>query len=239
MLFDTVGSKMPPCRILLCGLVPDLHKMIYQTKRSNECWIFFCVFRRLPFLLYFVYMPKRIHHHVPHDETSEIIFRIEGYDDIFSDFDVRPYSKRAISVDFLDEVKRASRDKYDDGVTLTICVPKKRHASREVTIKERLSSHFKRHYKLLLQEKRRVMTIGFAMVVMGIFSMIAATFILFKDPSENLLLSFFVVFLEPAAWFLLWEGMDLIIFHSKKRNVELDFYKKMSHTQGHICFKTC
>ena len=164
-------------------------------------------------------MPKRIHHHVPHDETSEIIFRIEGYDDIFSDFDVRPYSKRAISVDFLDEVKRAARDKYDDGITLTICVPKKRHGSREVTIKERLSSHFKRHYKLLLQEKRRVMTIGFAMVVMGMLSMIAATFIIFRI-LQKIYSSHFCCLWNPRPGFC-WGGHGFDHLPFKKRNVEL------------------
>ena len=77
------------------------------------------------------------------------------------------------------------------------------------------------------------------MVMLGILCMIAATLIVFKDPSQNLLLSFLVIFLEPAAWFLLWEGMDQIIFNSKDINPELEFYKKMASSNMHICFKTC
>ena len=39
------------------------------------------------------------------EEKAEVGLRLEKYDDIFSDFDVRPYSARALSVDFLEEIK--------------------------------------------------------------------------------------------------------------------------------------
>jgi hypothetical protein len=172
-------------------------------------------------------------------ETSEISLRLEQYDDIFSDFDIRPYSKRALSVDFLDEIKRASYDKNEGEIELTLHAPEKeRNEAHELVIKERLAAHFKRHYAMLLKEKRHVMQLGISMVVMGVIFMIAATFIVFEDPTQNLLLSFLVVFLEPAAWFLLWEGMDQIIFNSKNINPDLDFYRKMSDERAHVSFKS-
>ncbi len=76
------------------------------------------------------------------------------------------------------------------------------------------------------------------MVIMGILSMIAATYVVFKDPSRNPLLSFLVVFLEPAAWFLLWEGMDQILFYSKNINPDLEFYRRMVSSNGNIHFKS-
>lgn len=171
-------------------------------------------------------------------ETAEISLKLERYDDIFSDFDIRPYSSRALSVDFLDEIKRASCDKRDEGIELVLYVPaKERSESREATIKERLAAHFKRHYRLLMEEKRRIIRLGTSMVTLGILCMIAAAFIVFGDPTRSLLLSFLVVFLEPAAWFLLWEGMDQIIFNSKGINPDLHFYKKMSDSRGHTHFK--
>ena len=74
------------------------------------------------------------------------------------------------------------------------------------------------------------------MVALGIIAMVVATFVVFQDPSQNLMLSFLVVFLEPAAWFLLWEGMDQIIFNSKKINTELYFYRKMFNSHRRINF---
>ena len=165
---------------------------------------------------------------------------LEKYTDIFSDFDIRPYSKRALSIDFLDEVRRTISDKTDEeGIEIILNMPEKeRNESHETVIKERLAAHFGRQYKSLLKEKLRVLRLGGSMVIFGIISMILATLIIFKDPSKNLLLSFLVVFLEPAAWFLLWEGMDQIIFHSKKINPDLNFYKKMSDSRAHVHFKS-
>ena len=179
------------------------------------------------------------HRLYPETETSEVGLRLDSYDDIFSDFDIRPYSGRALSVDFLEEIKRATRDKNGNAIELVLNVPEgKRSEFHETTIKERLTAHFGRHHRLLLEERNRVIGIGGSMVVMGILCMVAATFITFKDPSESLFLSFLIVFLEPAAWFLLWEGMDQIIFNSKNRTPELEFYRKMSDPNRHISFKS-
>lgn len=177
----------------------------------------------------------------PHfEETQALFLKLEKYTDIFSSFDIRPYSKRALSVDFLDEVKRSVSDrKEDEGVEIILNMPEgERNEAHETMIKERLATHFKRHYHLVLKEKLRILKLGIGMVILGVISMIAATFIIFEDPTHNLTLSFLVVFLEPAAWFLLWEGMDLIIFNSKKLNPDLSFYRRMSHSQTHVHFQS-
>ncbi len=172
------------------------------------------------------------------DELPEISLRLEHYDDIFSDFDMRPYSRRALSIDFLGEIKRASHDKSGH-VELVLYVPEKdRSESHETTIRERLFAHFKKHHHLLAQDRSRILRFGLSMVTLGIISMVGAALIHFHSDKENLLTSFLLVFLEPAAWFLLWEGMDQIIFESKRINPELIFYRKMSSTHGHIHFKS-
>lgn len=171
-------------------------------------------------------------------ETQEISLKLEHYDDIFSDFDMRTYSSRALSVDFLDEIKRASKDKSKDGVELILHVPMAlRDEFQEKTIVERITAHFAKHFGLLQKEKHSVMRLGISMVVLGIICMILATMVVFRDPTHDAILSFLVVFLEPAAWFLLWEGMDQIIFHSKNINPELEFYRKMSNSHSHVSFK--
>ena len=169
-------------------------------------------------------------------ETQAIYLRLGQYKDIFSDFDIRPYSVRALSVDFLDEIKRASSGMGGDGVEIIFHI-KERNEQIEETIKERLAAHFERHFKLLLNEKHKVVGMGLVMVLLGVVSMIAATLILFGDTTKDMLTSFLIVFLEPAAWFLLWEGMDQVIFNSKKINPELNFYRKMSRSHKHIHFR--
>ncbi|OHA90830.1 MAG: hypothetical protein A3F53_00205 [Candidatus Zambryskibacteria bacterium RIFCSPHIGHO2_12_FULL_48_10] len=171
--------------------------------------------------------------------TQEISLKLEHYDDIFSDFDMRPYSKRALSVDFVDEIRRASLDKSESGIDLSISVPADaRSESHEVTIKERLAGHFEKHYGLVLKEKRKTMGQGVLMVVLGVISMILATFILSGSAEGDMLKSFLVVFLEPASWFLLWEGSDLLLFTSREINPELGFYGKMFASRENIHFKS-
>lgn len=184
-------------------------------------------------------MKKRLHKHHKHNENQQISIRLEQFDDIFSDFDMRDYSKRALSVDFLDEIRRASVDKEESGIELALFVPEnERNEADEANISERLKAHFERHYNLTLREKMKTLGRGWLMVVLGVIAMLAATYIVSEDPTSNLFLSFLVVFLEPAAWFLLWEGMDQIIFSSKEINPELTFYKKMARTPHAVCFNS-
>jgi len=172
-------------------------------------------------------------------ETEEIYIRLDHYDDIFSDFDMRPYSDRALSIDFLDEIKRAVSGKNGNSIELVLHAPEKnRDEAQEKNIQSRLAAHFARHYRLLSKEKNHVLKLGIGMVVLGILCMILVTFVVFKDPTHSMFLSFLVVFLEPAAWFLLWEGMDQIVFHSKNINPELHFYRKMADSQQSIHFRS-
>ena len=171
-------------------------------------------------------------------ETSEISLRLEQYSDIFSDFDIRPYSKRALSVDFLDEVKRATSDMNEDEIEIVLHIPEKERKEYEETlIKERLGAHFKRHYHLLQADKKKILKTGVGMVVLGVISMIIAAFLYSRDDG-SFFSSFLIIFFEPAAWFLWWEGLDQIVFNSKKINPSLSFYRKMTNAHKHIYFKS-
>jgi hypothetical protein len=172
-------------------------------------------------------------------EAQEIYLKLEKYDDIFSDFDIRPYSKRALSSDFLEEIKRATIDKTNEGINLIFHVSENlRNETQEVIIQTRLIEHFNKHQKILTKEKSKVLKMGWSMTFFGFLFMIIATYIMFKNPSEDLVSSFLIVFLEPAAWFLVWEGMEQVIFGSKKSKSDLEFYTKMSDSRGSIVFKT-
>jgi hypothetical protein len=171
-------------------------------------------------------------------ETREIVIKLDHYDDIFSDFDMRSYDKRALSSDLLDELKRAAIGKDDEGIEMIFNVPKsERHEDNENIIRERLKAHFARHFDSLMKDKRKLLKGGIIMIILGVISMIAATLVLSKH-SDALWSSFLIIFLEPAAWFLLWEGADQLLFNSKNINQELDFYRKMADSRGHIDFRS-
>jgi hypothetical protein len=106
-------------------------------------------------------------------------FSRDDYEDIFSDFDTRPFAERMLSDDFLYELKRASLDKDEVGLNPVLLVPKqKRFAGQEPLIKDRLRDHFKRHRRRIEEKIRRERKTGVKMIALGIFFMFVATYIL-------------------------------------------------------------
>jgi hypothetical protein len=161
-------------------------------------------------------------------KKSTICLWIESYDDIFSDFDHRPYYERALSQDFLEEARRASRDKEETTIGLNFLMDRsKRSAHDEETIKRRLHEHFRNHYTNFLEEKKGHITKGVSFALSGTAMMFIAAYFLFYF-SDNLMFNFLIVIMEPGGWFLFWEGLRIAIFESKNLNPQVEFYKKMS-----------
>ncbi|MBI5066204.1 hypothetical protein HZA97_08265 [Candidatus Woesearchaeota archaeon] len=162
-------------------------------------------------------------------QLSNISLWIDDYNDIFSDFDPRPYSERALSVDFLDEANRATRDKPSGQIMLKLLVPEsKRKTEDEVIIKKRLKEHFKKRHKIGQEDVKKVIKHGAIFAFIGLVLMMTAAYIIFKHAEVNLLTSFLIVFLEPAGWFFFWEGLAMIMFESKKVSPNIEFNEKMS-----------
>lgn len=155
---------------------------------------------------------------------------LESYNDIFSDFDPRGYSEKALSDDFLLECKRAARDKDPEmGFELRILLPKnKRNLSDESRIKQRLKLHFHKHFKEKHDEIKSIKREGISWIVIGLVFIFLATIIYaYKGFIFNLL---FVIF-EPAGWFTLWSGLDKIFITARGKKSELDFYRKMANAK--------
>jgi hypothetical protein len=162
-------------------------------------------------------------------DLSEILLVISGYNDIFSYFDPRPYSEKALSIDFLSEVKRASIDKDAEGISIRFLMPdRKRSRSEEEVIQKRLRAHFNRHFDSLKSEYDLFVRKGLLFIIFGIIIMFLATFIIFQYHETEIFTTFLVVLLEPGGWFLFWEGLNMVLFEPKKLRPDLNFYHKMS-----------
>lgn len=162
-------------------------------------------------------------------QMSQISLWLDNYDDIFSDFDPRPYSQRALSDDFLSEAKKVSRETKHGKVQLKLLVPSdKRDAGHESVIKRRLRERFKEKFESFQKQKRDIIKQGVFFIIVGIIVMIVATFLIFEYEEKSMFVSFLIVLLEPAGWFLFWEGSNLIVFESKEQKSNLEFYKKMA-----------
>lgn len=163
---------------------------------------------------------------------SEIGLILDHYDDIFSDFDPRPYSVRALSDDFLFEAKKASRDKPMGSIELKFLVPQDhRNTKLENIIRKRLRQHFMKHVHMLRKEKRDIFHKGLLFVLFGTIVMFGAALLHFYSAEKSLPTSFLLIILEPAGWFLFWEGLHLIVFRSKRLTNDLRFYEKMEQAE--------
>jgi|SRR3989344_6968910 len=168
-------------------------------------------------------------------QMSEISLVLDCYDDIFSDFDPRPYFERSLSVDLLEETERASIDKPYGELDLNFLIPlKQRDLTQESMIKKRLKEHFKKHLLSSEKEKGSIIKKGIIFTFFGVIFMFLATFSLYYFKEKSMIASFFTILFEPASWFLFWEGLNQILFESKKISPKLVFYRKMQRCTIHF-----
>lgn len=170
---------------------------------------------------------KRFKH--AYESAEDIPLILDSYEDIFSDFDPRPYSEKALSNDFLLECKKASVDKKER-INLKLFVPKqKRNSLDEVKIKKRMMEHFRKHLRMKKGEISKIKLHGFNWLVVGSFMMLIAAFLLnYKGPFWFNLL---ITLVQPAGWFFMWEGLGKIFITSKEKIPDYIFYKKMSNVR--------
>lgn len=161
---------------------------------------------------------------------------IDSYSDIFSDFDPRPFSERAVSDDFIMQVKRVSRESSVKVNILKLLVPEGTQKDEyEKVIRKRLQSYFQNIALHLKEESTRIMRKGFVFAAFGILLMVMATYISFLQLSGftfKLLLALF----EPGGWFLLWTGLDLMISDSWSKKSEKSFFDRFENV--HVEFSS-
>ncbi len=164
-------------------------------------------------------------------DRAEISLVLDTYDDIFSDFDPRPYNERTLSEDFLYEAKRAARDK-DSGIELRLLIPKElRSTASEERIKARLKNHFRKHYKKSREEhvvrNRHAIELIAVGAVIGLADALLLSInglgAIFKDSIE--------IILTPASWYTIWTGFDRLMIRPKDDAADEEFYRKMVDAQ--------
>lgn len=167
--------------------------------------------------------------------AAEISLQLDTYDDIFSDFDPRPFSQRALSDDFLLEAKKAVRDREGEHIHLQFLMPRDlRNPPEEALIKRRLKDHFHRHYLKELEGMRRLKREGWMMALGGMCMILIATWIA-TFAEDTFLLHLLIILLEPGGWFTAWTGLDQLYYTARERQPTLDFYERMH--QAEIVFE--
>ncbi len=164
-------------------------------------------------------------------KLAEISIMLDSYDSIFSDFDPSPYSERTLSDDFIMQSKKISRNKTGKKIALNLLLPKnKRNDEDEKIIIKSLHSYFKSVHQELTHEVRKINKRGFYLTVTGIILMMAASYISYLN-TQKFHIHLLLVLFEPAGWFLLWAGLDHLVYSSKETKKDLDFYSNMTKSE--------
>jgi hypothetical protein len=158
---------------------------------------------------------------------SEIGLWLDTYDDIFSDFDPRPYSERTLSDDFLLEAKKASKEKTSGKIELVFLMPDTlRNKEAEELIKKRLHEHFRKHHSIIEEELNHARRNNYLSVGFGMLLMMGATYLELTRESQPVF-AFIKVVMEPSGWFFTWVGLDKLLYGSTDKKNDLRFYHKM------------
>ncbi|NYZ79805.1 hypothetical protein H0N95_00975 [Candidatus Micrarchaeota archaeon] len=162
---------------------------------------------------------------------SEVSLWLDTYDDVFSDFDPRPYDHRALSDDFLQEAKRATRELEPGVLELRFLMPAhERDYSEENVVRHRLHEHFRKHATRLEKEMKWIVVKAAIFVIFGFLMLLMAAF-LKESMAKTFIFYFMIVVLEPSGWFMVWYGMDQIFYSSKEINPDLTFYERMAKAE--------
>ncbi len=167
--------------------------------------------------------------HLRHGNISLVL---DSYDNLFSDFDPRPYSEKGLSDDFLIECRKALRQR-EDITELRLLIPaSKRHGQDEPVIKKRLKEHFRKHFILEQKEIGKIKKEGMVWFFIGSVILMISTFLYEYEGPINPILKFawdfLVIISQPAGWFTMWEGLNKIFVYPQDHSPDYTFYKKMS-----------
>ncbi len=161
-------------------------------------------------------------------KLSEISIWLDTYDDIFSDFDPRPYQQRALSDDFIMEMKKATRNKDSGVIELRLLLPPLvRRVSIEDVIKKRVREYFRDYQLRLKREMHHTRNKSLLLTLLGVCMMLLAAYVRMQ-PYGTFLFQLVFVLLDPTGWFSLWYGLDQLVSISTQKKPELEFYRKMA-----------
>lgn len=152
---------------------------------------------------------------------------LDVYDDIFSDFDPRPFSSRNISDDFISELNKLYREDAEGVAEIQLLLPKeKRNVTDETIIIRRIHSYFRKKHEEALKKRSRIIRNGWLFTVAGIIILFVAGLITTIDP-HRLWRNMMLVIFEPAGWFFSWTGLDLLVFTRRHQLPPIGFYARM------------
>lgn len=158
-----------------------------------------------------------------------VMVAIDDYEDIFSDFDTRPFSERSLSDDFLKELSHRTLETPKGELELVLALPKAlRKEKDEATIKNRLRKHFKEEIRKL--EEKRVFKRRKGAVYLSIAAIALTLEALLIEQAEHISKIVFALaqaIVLPAGWFTAYTGLEKIVQPYEEDAGDYIFFRKM------------
>lgn len=158
----------------------------------------------------------------------DISISIDFYDDIFSDFDPRPFSQRELSKDFLAELSSRHMETRKGQIEVRFFIPAlERDGKIEAMIKKRLREHFEAELKILSEEVQRGKMRGMLYMAIGFVLLFAELLVGMYVPDEFLQKTFGIL-LVPAGWYGMFTGIEKLVETEDRLRPKWDMAKKFT-----------
>jgi hypothetical protein len=123
------------------------------------------------------------------------------------------------------------REKPSGAVQLKLLIPAAlRKKEMEVVVIRNLHTYFKHAAAGIQQEISVSRRNGLFFVGLGFLIMILTAYIGSISRHDFFMVALQVV-LEPSGWFMVWTGMDNVLYNSRRRKPNLRFNEKMAHAE--------
>ncbi|MBI5227427.1 hypothetical protein HY988_02450 [Candidatus Micrarchaeota archaeon] len=152
---------------------------------------------------------------------QSVSIALDGYDDIFSDFDPSPYAIRLMSEDFLRELKRHYTENRHGDFVITFTLPKSlRSEKTENLIRKRIKDHFTSSLSKLRKETYKARREGILRIGGGM----AIAALVFTVPQFETQLPLMI--LSTLSWYFLWSGYEKFFEAPSAMNKKERFFDK-------------
>jgi hypothetical protein len=166
-------------------------------------------------------------HPLPHP-LAEVSIWLDTYDDVFSDFDPRPYNDRTLSDDFIRAVQKEVHGTREGRLEIKLMIPVKlRHTEDERIVAERILEYFRLSSDELSREIRQSKKFGLILTLASIVTIFLA-FSTHQLRTPEYVKNLLIAILEPAGWFMIFTGLEKLLLVPGQKHEQQVFLKKMS-----------
>jgi len=157
---------------------------------------------------------------------NSIQIALDGYDDIFSDFDPSPYSQRVLSDDFVKEIQKRYIETKRGEFEVRFSLPEKlRNNKTETLIKKRLKVYFAAQLKEMEADVEKRKNMGLIKFVIG-FLLLAGEVVNRFYTKNDIIFDVISVLLVPAGWYGMFSGLESFFDLPQKTHDQRRFLRK-------------